>query len=225
MPHTGDVDNIPVHLCTHLVYTFAGLDETTWQVKSLEPRWDIDQNGFRKLVALKSKSPSLKVSFAIGGWVESVKKYSDLASDSRRIRTFVRSVRKWIDAYNFDGVDLDWEYPADSSRGGKPRDRKNFIKLLRALRRALGSKHLLTVAVGAPDFRVNESYKVRRIARLVDFIHVMTYDMRSARDKIVANHVSLYPSSGDEAAFRKLTVVSVFFFVFPETASLSVLKN
>jgi hypothetical protein len=31
--------------------------------------------------------------------------------------------------YNFDGLDLDWEYP--SKRGGTPADKENFIHLVR----------------------------------------------------------------------------------------------
>lgn len=39
--------------------------------------------------------------------------------------SYVECFRK----YNFDGLDLDWEYPA--KRGGAPADRENFVHLVK----------------------------------------------------------------------------------------------
>jgi GH18 family chitinase len=39
--------------------------------------------------------------------------------------SYVECFRK----YNFDGLDLDWEYPA--KRGGSPSDKENFVHLVR----------------------------------------------------------------------------------------------
>lgn len=206
-PYTGSVDNIPVHLCTHLIYSFAGLDETTWRVKSLEPYWDLDQGGFKQLVALKQKNPQLKVTFAIGGWNEGATKYSDLVSDPKRIGIFANSVLDWITTYGFDGVDLDWEYPADAARGGRSQDKANLITLLRALRKVIGDK-LLTIATCIPENKIAAGYDVPELVKLVDFIHVMAYDLRGGWDSVIGNHVSLFPSSNDLGLYRKLTVVS-----------------
>jgi len=44
-----------------------------------------------------------------------------MASTSGGRKQFVDSVLKFLDTFKFDGLDLDWEYPAN--RGGVPKDR------------------------------------------------------------------------------------------------------
>jgi len=40
-----------------------------------------------------------------------------------------RSVVKFLLQHDFDGLDVDWEYPTE--RGGKPEDRPNFTLLVK----------------------------------------------------------------------------------------------
>lgn len=50
--------------------------------------------------------------------------------------------------HNFDGVDLDWEYPVTDDRGGVPGDYDNFVTLVRRLRERLnrtGKQYGLTI--------------------------------------------------------------------------------
>ena len=68
--------DIDPEMCTHLIYSFAGLDNQTLEIVSLDPFADIEQGGYRDVVALKEKNPKLKVMLAVGGWVEGVEKYS-----------------------------------------------------------------------------------------------------------------------------------------------------
>ena len=51
--------------------------------------------------------------------------------------------------YGFDGLDVDWEYPACAA------DKAGFVQLLSALRTAFGSTYLLSIAVGASSATVN----------------------------------------------------------------------
>ena len=106
----GEKDIDP-HMCTHIIYSFAGLDENTLQIKSLDYERDVEQNGFQNVIALKQKNPQLKVLIAIGGWNEGVKKYSEMVSTKEKRSNFVRSVIEFLNLHNFDGLDLDWEYP------------------------------------------------------------------------------------------------------------------
>ena len=57
-----------------------------------------------------------------------------MAADPERRKRFVESVLAFCKEHNFDGLDLDWEYPA--KRGGSPDDKSNFIELIRDLKKA-----------------------------------------------------------------------------------------
>lgn len=47
--------------------------------------------------------------------------FFQMVSDPAKRATFVNSVVSFIQKYDFDGLDFDWEYPA--SRGGVPADK------------------------------------------------------------------------------------------------------
>lgn len=110
-------ESIDPKLCTHLIYSFAGLDSNTWEIKPLDPWMDLSENyglaGYEKTTALKYANPKLKVTIAIGGWNQGSLPYSDMAKDPEKRKLFVKSVLAFIKKYNFDGLDLDWEYPGE----------------------------------------------------------------------------------------------------------------
>ena len=55
--------------------------------------------------------------------------FSPLVADPSRRRTFIKSAIRFLRQYNFDGLDLDWEYPSFRD-GGKPEDRNNYAKFV-----------------------------------------------------------------------------------------------
>ncbi len=59
------------------------------------------------------KKVGIKVTIAIGGWNDSEgDKYSRLVNNPSARRKFVDHVVGFVEKYNFDGLDLDWEYPS-----------------------------------------------------------------------------------------------------------------
>lgn len=58
---------------------------------------------------------------AIGGWNEGSLKYSNVASSAAKRKKFLSDAVQFLKTYGFDGLDLDWEYPA--SRGGAASDK------------------------------------------------------------------------------------------------------
>lgn len=66
---------------------------------------------------LKTKNPDLKVLFSIGGGTLALSQiFSNIAKDEGKRGNMVKSARKFLETYNFDGIDLDWEFPEKDDR-------------------------------------------------------------------------------------------------------------
>jgi GH18 family chitinase len=67
---------------------------------------------------------------AIGGWNEGSGRFSKLVANPETRQNLVRSAIKYLRQHQFDGLDLDWEYPA-SREGSRPSDRENYAQLVK----------------------------------------------------------------------------------------------
>jgi chitinase len=115
-------------------------------------------------------------------------------------------VAAFVDRYNLDGLDIDWEFPGEIGAGNRfrPEDGKNFTVLLTELRRRfdreekkLGRPLLLSIAAGANDDFIQHT-EMRQIARLLDTVNLMAYDYYEPGDEgTTGNHAPLYPDPAD----------------------------
>jgi GH18 family chitinase len=155
---------------------------------------------------LKAKYPHLKVLISVGGWTWSGR-FSDAALTPQSRAVFAESCVDFIRAYNFDGVDLDWEYPVCCGLPGntyRPEDKENYTLLLQELRTQLdaaaaqdGRTYLLTIA-SPGGYDKLENMDLAGIAEACDWINLMGYDYHGAWDLTATNHHSkLYPNPDD----------------------------
>ncbi|XP_042225396.1 chitinase-3-like protein 1 [Homarus americanus] len=194
-----DVDDIPPELCTHLVFGFAGLSNYTWSVEVLDPWNELcpDEEGgsrcaYNRFVALKKQNPKLLTILGVGGWREGSEDYSVMADDPAKRKTFIDSTIFLINKHGFDGLDLDWEYPA--ARGGIPEDKENFVTLLSELREAFHKFNpplLLSAALAQGKPTMDAAYDIPAIASLLDQAHIMTYDYHGAWDNFTHHNAPL----------------------------------
>lgn len=105
--------NINPYLCTHLIYAFGGFTKDN-KLKPFDKYQDIEKGGYAKFTGLKSYNKNLKVLLAIGGWNEGSSRFSSMVASADRRREFVKNTVKFLRQNHFDGLDLDWEYPAFS---------------------------------------------------------------------------------------------------------------
>lgn len=168
---------------------------------------------------LKKINPNLEVLYSVGGWVWS-DKFSHVAAFDTSRKKFARSCVELMKKHNFDGVDLDWEYPGQRAEDNafRPSDKENFTLLLAEIRSQLDmqglkdDKHyLLTIATGADQAYIDHT-DLGRAQEYLDFINVMCYDYYHGWHFQAGHHANLLPStqekfggnSGEEAIKRHM---------------------
>lgn len=162
--------------------------------------WDQPIAGnINQLNKLKQINPNLKTIISVGGWTWS-NRFSDVATTAATREVFANSAVDFLRKYNFDGVDLDWEYPVSGGLDGnskRPEDKQNYTLLLSKIREKLdaagavdGKKYLLTIASGASTTYAANT-ELANIAAIVDWISIMTYDFNGAWQKVSAHNAPL----------------------------------
>nr|CAD7197331.1 unnamed protein product [Timema douglasi] len=161
-------------------------------------------SGYAKFTGLKTYNKQLKTMLAIGGWNEGSARFSSLVADEERRAEFVKNVIRFLRQNHFDGLDLDWEYPAFRD-GGKPRDRDNYAMLVQELREEFDRETaktgrprlLLTMAVPAGIEYIDKGFDVPKLNRYLDFMNILSYDYHSAFEPSVNHHSPLFPLEED----------------------------
>ena len=92
-----------------------------------------------------------------------------------------------------------------TDRDGRWADKNNFASLVEEMSAVFRPrKWLLSAAVPAAVFRINEGYDVPRLAKGLDFFNVMTYDMHGTWDNYADHHAPLKKRPFDTGATQNL---------------------
>jgi len=190
------------------------------------------RGNWNQLKKLKARHPGLKVLISLGGWTWS-RGFASAARPENRA-AFVASC---IDAYIkgnlpafdaaggagaaagvFDGIDIDWEYPAACGIVcGGSEDTDNFTALLAEFRRQLDAVRpglVLSAAVGGGIDKIRVT-RPELYQASVDYINVMTYDFHGAWESKTNFHSALFnspndPASGDARYYNTNDAIQAF---------------
>jgi chitinase len=185
---------------TRINYAFANL-----QNGQIVEGFAHDAENFAVLNSLKRDNPSLTIVISVGGWTWSGD-FSDMALTKQSRKLFIESAVKYVEKYELDGVDIDWEYPgmAGDNNRFRPEDKQNYTRLLKELRARFDEeqkklhRHLVTsIATGAStDFL--EHTEMAKVQRYVDTVNLMSYDYYvPSWDKTTGHHAPLFTNPAD----------------------------
>ncbi|KAJ5400883.1 hypothetical protein N7465_011372 [Penicillium sp. CMV-2018d] len=214
---------IPVEGLTHINFAFAYIDPISYVVVPMGS--DTPAELFAQTAdvrTLKSGNGDIEVFVSIGGWTFSDNKtktqpvFGDIASCEyfqatylsstnfgkapQKRQTFASNLVEFMQNYGFDGVDIDWEYPGASDRGGKEEDVENYVKLFETLRHTFDASEKGNYGL---SFTIPSSYwylrwfDLKGMMKYADWVNLMSYDLHGVWDRndpigsIVLAHTNL----------------------------------
>ncbi|EJD46873.1 glycoside hydrolase [Auricularia subglabra TFB-10046 SS5] len=155
-----------------------------WFVAGTTPTYELDFGGAEDLIKPvidRAHKANVTVSLSVGGWTGSIY-FSDLVANASSRAQYAQSIAGVLDKYGFDGVDIDWEYPAIQGLGCntiRPDDADSFLGFLKDIR-AYAPNTRISSAVSVsgifgPGGDIYE--RINRLAVYLDYITIMAYDI------------------------------------------------
>jgi len=147
-------DQIPFSKLTHINHAGVNFDA--------KGNLDVPSGFLERKLIDKGHANGVKVMLLIGG------DFNGLETTSGGLARLLKNLKTFIREYNYDGVDIDWEYPATTA------DATLFRSMLLGLRSFLPSPQYVISADVAPWG--GDGYDFPDTKGLVDYFNVMTYD-------------------------------------------------
>ncbi|MGF1723792.1 chitinase C-terminal domain-containing protein [Photobacterium nomapromontoriensis] len=183
-------------------------------------------------LATYKKKYDVKTLISIGGWAETGGHFgadgnrvadggfytmttnADGSINHAGIEKFATSAVEMLRKYQFDGLDIDYEYPTSMAGAGNPYD-KDFMEprrqylwasyqaLMKVLREKLdvasaqdGIHYMLTIAAPSSGYllRGMETFDV---TQYLDYVNIMSYDLHGAWNDHVGHNAALYDTGKD----------------------------
>ena len=150
---------IPYPKLTHINYAFlTPTGDGTFN--TIGNAWKLQR------IAKNAHAHGVKVLISVGGWGWE-KQFAAVTATPELRSVFVRNLKSFVEGFQIDGADIDWEYPPAG------RSAANFLLLIRELRVAMPDRLLTAAVVSHGDNAAGISPET---FELFDFVNVMAYD-------------------------------------------------
>ncbi|MDR2808195.1 MAG: hypothetical protein LBB43_04210 [Spirochaetaceae bacterium] len=175
--------------------------------------WDL----WKQSAKLKEIWPHLRQNLSIGGWGA---EFSDTAHDPDARAAFIANLCGYLEQYDLDGADIDWEYPVGPDWGqeikSRPEDRDNYLALLAELRAAMnvlgektGKRYSLSACVPAGAWWLTKNDAIAA-AKIVDNLKLMAYDYYGGWSASTGHIANLHTNPADPGERSTAQVLDIY---------------
>ena len=174
-------DKIDYSVITHVIHSFAWPDE---QGNILH--YD---NMLSQAVNNTVHDNGSKILLCFGGWGQSWGFAASMSTPELR-EIFIDNIISICETYDYDGVDIDWEQPANTT------EKNNLTTFITELRQAFDDLYpdwIISMAVPVSNWS-GQYYDFNQLKQSVDFFNAMTYDIHGSWTNHAGHNSPLYQS-------------------------------
>jgi chitinase len=200
----GEPHNIRFSLYTHICHAFLVADGEG----KIQPSRTVPDSKLTR----QAHQSDVKVMLCLGGWGYD-SQFASMVSSPEAEDRYVRSVMAIVDASDYDGIDIDWEYPdTEQEIVGFERLTRRFRKEIDAVGVRKGRPMILTMAASANPGTLKWLGK-EFLLETMDWINVMTYDFTGDWTNYAGHHSPLFVSTKQPGGSPRSTELSMKYLV------------
>ena len=237
---------IDPNIITDLYYAFAIFGYVSKSIDPSNPHltgdytvqpveWNDQTVLYPQVMDLKKQNPNLRNLLSIGGWSfndpndpngmgqHTCRLFSEMVATESNRTQFIESAIAYANKYGFNGIDIDWEYPGDLTRGGRAEDLANFLQFLKEAYPAFQKAGLLLtyassaiVPTGVPEsyHRDPATYFqwLAACSKYLDRLNIMAYDYHGPFDNPMLTGVNapLNKDTNPDSTLNILTTLNLY---------------
>ncbi|MDE7325242.1 MAG: hypothetical protein K2N63_03025 [Lachnospiraceae bacterium] len=191
------VDEIDASKLTHIHYAFA---ETTEKYAPFSDDIEAHKDNLRALARLRSQNPKLKLVLSVGG-AGGDRYFAPMCAQDEGIVVFTKGCIDFLQEYDFDGIDLDWEFPQTEQ------ETAGFTRLIQCLRYHLNvlgektGKHYSLSLAGAADVGTLRGIDYDAVGSYLDYVFIMGYNLYGPWNDMAGFNAPMYAPGEQEAEY------------------------